>query len=151
MLQFHYRSTMAYCLCDTRLNFVSLSMCMRLHILTFFLLTSITCYKLLAFCLSPVLGLKDWFQPSKGSKHVCDHAWERIDSRHLFLWTWTITIASALMQTTLCVGLLTGILTVCLVQLQALLSDCYGRTLQLQHILANFCKLSDVICKYHFF
>ena len=36
------------------------------------------------------------------------------------------------------IGLLTGILAVCLVQLQVLLSDCYGRTLQLQHILANF-------------
>ena len=103
---------------------------------TFLVNTSINCYKLPAFCLSLVLRLKDHFQPSEGSKHVCDHAWERIDSLHLFLWT--ITIASALMQTTLCIGLLTGILAVCLVQLQVLLSDCYGRTLQLQHILANF-------------
>ena len=31
------------------------------------------------------------------------------------------------------------------------LSDCYGRNLQLQHILANFYKHSDVFCKYHFF
>ena len=56
------------------------------------------------------------------------------------------------MPTTLCVGLLTGALAVCLVQfLQVLLSDCYGRTLQLRHILANFYKLSGVFCKYNFF
>ena len=42
-------------------------------------------------------------------------------------------------------------LAVCLVQLQVFLSDCYGRTLQLQHILANFYKLSDVFCEYFFF
>ena len=49
------------------------------------------------------------------------------------------------------IDLLTSILAVCLVQLQVLLSDGYGRTLQLQHIVATFYKLFDVFCKHNFF
>ena len=67
-----------------------------------------------------------------------------------FTCSYELMNVSALMQTISCVGLFTGIIAVCTVQLQVLLGDCYGTTLQLQHILANFYKLSDVFCKYHF-